>query len=161
MPSIIQLSLLKKMFLNYVGTFFTYLGLGVLLGFFPGYFALIYYIARAATVHHKAVPKWMLYLAGRDPQTQRFSFNLHRSLGSHFLIWVIFVPWILMCVVFTPHLATANADGNLVKKIIIDITYPVAILGTWLLPSVLLERYLKQLRPQDELDMQMERQDIH
>jgi len=146
------------MFFSYVSTFFRFLGLGMLFGFFPGYFAWIFYIARAATVYHKAVPKWMLYLSGWDQQTQRFSFNLNRSLGSHFLIWAIFVPWILMCVVFTPHLAAANADGNTVKKIIIDIIYPVALLGMWLLPSLLLDKYLKQLKPRDELDMEMERQ---
>jgi len=147
-----------EMFINYFLTALTYLGLGILFGFFPGYFALVFYVARASTIQHRPVPKWLLYLSGRDQQTQRYNFNLHKSLGSHVLVWAIFVPWILMCLVFTPNLASINADGDMVKTIIIEIVYPVSILAMWLLPSILLERYLKQLKPEDDLEMQMERQ---
>jgi hypothetical protein len=147
------------MFGEYILTVLIYCGLGILFGFFPGYFALVYYVARAHMVHHKPVPKWILYLSGRDQQTRQYSFSLRRSLGSHVLVWAIFIPWVVMCVVFTPTLASLNAGGDMVKTLIIDIIYPVSILATWILPSVLLERYLKQLNPMDDMEMQLDRQE--
>jgi hypothetical protein len=55
-----------------------------------------------------------------------------------------------MCVAGAGTLAAENAGGDPVKSIIIQITFPVIVLATWILPSLFLHRYLDRLELQEK-----------
>jgi len=130
---------------DYFGTVLVFCGMGLLFGFFPGYFTLIFYVARAFEVERREVPGWLLFLSGRDTKTMSYDFDVRGSKASQILTWALFSPWILMVLVTSGDIASTQANGDIAKQIIIQITFPLVTVLTWTGPTLWLLRYIKTL----------------
>ncbi len=132
-------------------------GIGILFGLFPAWFSCGGMIYRAVVLQHKNVPSWLCDIASSDLRTDRRYRGLLPKRYISLVPWIISTIWVIACLVGQQYLALVDyARGNIAEIIVINTSFPVFLVLTWLLPAYFLRRYLQKLEIREEEPIKIE-----
>jgi hypothetical protein len=123
---------------------------GILFGLLPGWYSAVGVIVKAYSIENKEIPRWMQLIMRDGLSTKQSHFGMFDIKSVRTVTMVVSGIWTLCFIGGYQYLAIVDySKGDLASIIVINASFPVFILLTWLVPMYLLTRYFERIKARD------------
>lgn len=140
--------------MDYLQSWLTLSGWGMLFGLFPGYANTAGILYEAILVQKKMPPKWMyevFFIDAKHPEVALWARGPRRTRK---MSWYISIAYVVIILIGAHYFSWVDVtrEVDMINIIIEETSFPIFLLLMWLLPVYFMKRYLKKLKPGDGMD---------
>ena len=121
--------------------------IGILFGVLPAWWSYSAIIIQTVIFERKIIPQWMIKIVFPNPFTEKYFLSI--APKKLYLAFLRFGPvvWVAMCLIGYHYIALVDYARRIISEIVlIETSFPVFLLLTWLLPVYILRQYVRRLK---------------
>ena len=126
-------------------------GFGILFGLLPAWWLFVGIVAEAVLNKHITIPSWLFRLAGGNPRTGAIYKGILSSRHIYMPNLILSGIYIVIVLAGFQYMVIDDFSrgylAGLSEIAVIETSFPLFLLLTWLLPSYYLHRYLRTKIP--------------